>query len=167
MRKLLFLIVALLSVLGASATRRAGESPKVNIMSLPPFERAVIIIKKYETMHHPKHWPYIGYGHRVQPGEPYRRGCQLTESQADALLRKDLKKFIALFNGFRPSDALLLGVLSYNIGPGAVQKSTVYKKLRTGDRNIFKSYTSHRYKGKFHKQLHQRRLTEIAALFVP
>jgi len=119
-------------------------------------------------MHHPKHWPYIGYGHRVQPGEPYRRGCQLTESQADALLRKDLKKFIALFNGFRPSDALLLGVLSYNIGPGAVQKSTVYKKLRTGDRNIFKSYTSHcRYKGKFHKQLHQRRLTEIAALFVP
>lgn len=94
-------MVALLSVLGASATRRAGESPKVNIMSLPPFERAVIIIKN-------------------------------------------------------------------NIGPGAVQKSTVYKKLRTGDRNIFKSYTSHcRYKGKFHKQLHQRRLTEIAALFVP
>lgn len=40
-------MVALLSVLGASATRRAGESPKVNIMSLPPFERAVIIIKKY------------------------------------------------------------------------------------------------------------------------
>lgn len=168
MRKILFLMVALLSVLGASATRRAGESPKVNIMSLPPFERAVIIIKKYETMHHPKHWPYIGYGHRVQPGEPYRRGCQLTESQADALLRKDLRKFIAIFASFRESDALLLGVLSYNIGPGAVQKSSVYRKLKSGNRNIFKSYTSHcKYRGKFHKQLHQRRLTELAALFLP
>ena len=161
-------MVALLSVLGASATRRAGERPKVNIMSLPPFERAVIIIKKYETMHHPKHWPYVGYGHCVQPGEPYRRGCQLTEAQADALLRKDLKKFIAIFAGFSDSDALLLGILSYNIGPGAVQKSSVYRKLKSGDRNIFKSYTSHcRYKGKWHKGLHSRRLTEFAALYIP
>ena len=62
-------------------------------MELPLFERAVLIIKKFETMHHPKHWPYVGYGHCVQPGEPYRRGCQLTEAQADALLRKDLRKF--------------------------------------------------------------------------
>lgn len=167
MRKLLFLLVALLSVLGASAIRRAGESPKVNIMSLPPFERAVIIIKKYETMHHPKHWPYVGYGHCVQPGEPYRRGCQLTESQADALLRKDLRKFIATFAQYG-KDSTLLGVLAYNIGPGAVQKSSIVKKLKCGDRNIFKSYTSHcRYKGKRHKGLYSRRLTEFAALFVP
>ena len=40
-------------------------------------------------------------------------------------------------------DALLLGVLSYNIGPGAVMKSSVYRKLKAGDRNIFKSYTAH------------------------
>ena len=33
--------------------------------------------------------------------------------------------------------------------------------------NIFKAYTSHcRYKGKFHKQLHKRRLTEWIVLFV-
>lgn len=167
MRKLLFLMVALLSVLGASGTRRAGESPKVNIMSLPPFERAVIIIKKYETMHNPKHWPYIGYGHRVQPGEPYRRGCQLTESQADALLRKDLRKFIAHFAQYG-KDSTILGVLAYNIGPGAVHKSSVVKKLKRGDRNIYKSYTSHcRYKGKWHRQLHERRCIEFAALFLP
>ncbi|RXE63684.1 lysozyme [Muribaculaceae bacterium Isolate-007 (NCI)] len=41
------------------------------------------------------------------------------------------------------------------------------KKLKSGNRDIFKAYTAHcRYKGKFHAKLHQRRLTEIAALFV-
>lgn len=134
-------------------------------MDLPPFERAVIIIKKFETLHRPKDYPYVGYGHRVLPGEPYRRGVQLTEKQADALLRKDLLKFVSLYKAYG-KDALLLGVLAYNCGPGVVNKSTVLKKLKSGNRDIFKSYTSHcRYKGKFHKQLYQRRLTEFAALF--
>ena len=44
-------------------------------------------------MHHPKDWLYVGYGHQVKPGESYQRGDQLTEAQADALLRKDLQKF--------------------------------------------------------------------------
>ena len=141
---------------------------KRSIMELPLFERAVLIIKHFETLHKPRHWPYVGYGHQVQPGEPYRRGVQLTERQADALLRKDLNKFIGIFNDLRPIDALLLGVLSYNIGPGAVKKSTVYRKLKAGDRNIFKAYTSHcKYKGKFHKGLYKRRCQEFAALFVP
>ena len=43
-------------------------------MELPPFERAVLIIMKFGTMHHLKDRPYVGYGHQVQPGEPYRRG---------------------------------------------------------------------------------------------
>ena len=168
MRKLLILMAVLLSAFGATAAGRAGASPKVNIMTLPPFERAVIIIKKFETMHQPKHWPYVGYGHRVLPGDPYRRGCQLTEPQADALLRKDLRKFISLFSDFAPADALLLGVLSYNIGPGAVKRSTVYHKLKSGDRNIYAAYAAHcRYKGKFHKGLYTRRLTELAALYTP
>ena len=138
---------------------------KRSIMELPLFERAVLIIKKFETLHKPKHWPYVGYGHQVQPGEPYRRGCQLTEKQADALLRKDLHKFVSLYKAYG-KDALLLGVLAYNCGPGVVTKSTVLNKLKSGNRDIFKSYTAHcRYKGKFHKQLHQRRLTEFAALF--
>ncbi|WP_407643782.1 glycoside hydrolase family protein, partial [Desulfovibrio porci] len=63
-------------------------------------------------------------------------------------------------------DALLLGVLAYNCGPGVVNKSTVLKKLKSGNRDIFKSYTAHcHYRGKFHKQLHQRRLTEMVTLF--
>lgn len=47
-------------------------------------------------------------------------------------------------------------------------KSSVYRKLKAGDRNIFKSYTAHcKYKGKFHKGLYKRRCQEFAALYVP
>lgn len=162
MKKILLMFLALLTVMVGNAAGR-----KINIMDLPPFERAVIIIKKFETLHRPKDYPYVGYGHRVLPGEPYRRGVQLTEKQADALLRKDLRKFISLYKAYG-KDALLLGVLAYNCGPGVVNKSTVLKKLKSGNRDIFKSYTAHcRYKGKFHKQLHQRRMMEWAILYRP
>ena len=161
MKKLLIFLMALVTL----AVTTPAIASKRNIMELPLFERAVLIIKKFETLHKPKHWPYVGYGHQVQPGEPYRRGCQLTEKQADALLRKDLRKFVSLYKVYG-KDAILLGVLAYNCGPGVVNKSTVLNKLKSGNRDIFKSYTAHcRYKGKFHKQLHQRRLTEFAALF--
>ena len=161
MKKLLMMFFALLTVMVGNAAGR-----KINIMDLPPFERAVIIIKKFETLHRPKDYPYVGYGHRVLPGEPYRRGVQLTEKQADALLRKDLLKFVSLYKAYG-KDALLLGVLAYNCGPGVVNKSSILKKLKSGNRDIFKSYISHcRYKGKFHKQLHQRRLTEFVALYI-
>ena len=109
MRKLLFFFVALLSLVAATPAANAKRS----IMELPPFERAVLIIKKFETLHKPKHWPYVGYGHQVQPGEPYRRGVQLTERQADALLRKDLRKFCALYSQYG-KDSILLACLAYN-----------------------------------------------------
>ena len=109
----------------------------------------------------------IRRGHQVQPGEPYRRGVQLTEAQADALLRKDLAKFVSLYKDYG-KDAVLLGALAYNCGPGVVNKSSILKKLKSGDRNIFQAYTSHcRYKGKWHKGIHTRRLTELAALYTP
>lgn len=163
MRKLLMFFVALLTLAAATPAHAAKRS----IMELPLFERAVLIIKKFETMHHPKRWPYVGYGHCVQPGEPYRRGCQLTEAQADALLRKDLRKFCALYSQYG-KDSVLLGALAYNCGPGVVNKSSVLRLLKSGNRNIFKAYTSHcHYKGKRHKGLLTRRLTELAALFIP
>lgn len=163
MRKIIMLFVALLTLAAATPAAQAKRS----IMELPLFERAVLIIKKFETLHKPKHWPYVGYGHCVQPGDPYRRGCQLTERQADALLRKDLRKFVSLYKHMGEKNAILLGTLAYNIGPGAVNKSSVYRKLKRGDTNIYKEYTSHcHYKGKFHRGLHTRRLTELAALFI-
>ena len=163
MKKILMILMAIVAV---SVTSPAFAQ-KRNIMELPLFERAVLIIKKFETMHKPKHWPYIGYGHQVQPGEPYRRGVQLTEAQADALLRKDLKKLCALYSEYG-KDSVLLGALAYNCGPGVVNKSSIIKKLKAGDRDIFGIYTSYcHYEGKWHKGIHTRRLTEFAALFVP
>ena len=163
MKKILMILLAIVAVSVTSPAFAAKRS----IMELPLFERAVLIIKKFETMHKPKHWPYVGYGHQVQPGEPYRRGVQLTEAQADALLRKDLAKFVSLYKDYG-KDAVLLGALAYNCGPGVVNKSSILKKLKSGDRNIFQAYTSHcRYKGKWHKGIHTRRLTELAALYTP
>lgn len=162
MRKILIFLMAIVAVTVTSPAFAA----KRNIMELPLFERAVLIIKHFETLHKPRYWPYVGYGHQVQPGESYRRGVQLTERQADALLRKDLRKFCAMYSKYG-KDSVLLGALAYNCGPGVVNKSTVLKKLKRGDRDIFKSYTSHcRYKGKWHKGLYTRRITEIAALFI-
>lgn len=163
MKRIMIFLMAFVTL----AVTMPAFAAKRNIMELPIFERAVLIIKKFETLHKPRHWPYVGYGHQVQPGEPYLRGCQLTEAQADALLRKDLRKFCALYSQYG-KDSVLLGALAYNCGPGVVNKSTVLKKLKSGNRNIFKAYTSHcRYKGKRHKGLYNRRLTELAALFIP
>lgn len=165
MRKILILLMAIVAL---AATSPAFATKK-SIMELPPYERAVLIIKHHETLHDSRrHWPYLGYGHRKLPGEKYFRGYKMSEREADRLLRKDLNKFIGIFNDLKPMDALLLGVLSYNIGPGAVKKSSVYRKLKAGDRNIFKAYTAHcKYKGRFHKGLYRRRCQELAALFIP
>ena len=86
--------------------------------------------------------------------------------KGDALLRKDLAKFVSLYKDYG-KDSVLLGALAYNCGSGVVNKSSILKKLKAGDRDIFKAYTSLcRYKGKWHKGIHSRRLTEFAALFV-
>lgn len=165
MKRLLIFLMALVTLAVTTPTFAAKRS----IMDLPPYERAVLIIKPHETLHDSrKHWPYLGYGHRKLPGEKYFRGYKMSEREADALLRKDLNKFIALFSDLNPSDALLMGVLSCNIGLCAVKKSSVYRKLKAGERNIFKSYTSHsKYKGKFHRGLYKRRCQELIALFTP
>ncbi len=164
MKRLLIFLMALVTL----AVITPAANAKRSIMELPPFERAVLIIKHFETLHQLDDKPYYGYGHRILPGERFPQHRPLTEKEADALLRKDLHKFMAMFKGFRESDRLLLGVLSYNIGPGAVEKSSVYRKLKAGDRNIFKAYTSHcHYKGRFHRGLYKRRCQEFAALFTP
>ena len=54
------------------------------------------------------------YGHRLQPGERYSART-MTKRQADALLRKDLRKFCAMFQQFG-KDSLLLATLAYNVG---------------------------------------------------
>lgn len=129
------------------------------------FETAINIIKKYESLHSPKHWPLVGYGHKVLPGEKFPRNRALTESEADKLLRKDLQKYCSLFRQYG-KDSLLLATLAYNIGNGAVNRSTVVKKLQQGDRDIRENYLAHcRYKGKVHSQIQKRRIEEFDKLF--
>ena len=69
MKKLLYFLMAIVAVTVSSPAFAAKRS----IMELPLFERAVLIIKHFETLHKPRHWPYGGYGLQVQPGDPYRR----------------------------------------------------------------------------------------------
>ena len=93
-------IVALTATSPAFAAKRS-------IMELPLFERAVLIIKHFETLHQLKHRPYYGYGHRTLPGERFPQSRPLTESEADALLRKDLKKFCAMYSKYGKDSVLL------------------------------------------------------------
>lgn len=157
---LISLIMAVCAFTGAYA----GNS-KISHYNEHEFERAVQLIKKYETLHSASHWPLIGYGHKVQPGEKYTPGKALTEKQADELLRKDLKKFADLYSKYG-KDSLLLGVLAYNVGPGRVNNSNVLRLLKAGNRNIKEAFTAMcRYKGREHKMIKERRVEEFTALF--
>lgn len=176
MNKLLILFVALFSLVGtmpgnaasSQSTFGAQQRKNRNIMDLPIFERLVIIVKHYETLHNGlTTWPYVGYGHMKLPGEKYYKGYKMSEREADALLRKDLRKFCELYEKYG-KDKYLLGALAYNCGPGVVNESSVLRLLKSGNRNIYKEYTSHcHYKGKWHKQLHERRKMEYNLLFKP
>ena len=108
----------------------------------------------------------------MQPGERYSART-MTKRQADALLRKDLRKFIAMFRRFG-SDSILLGTLAFNVGPAKLlggngyPKSTLIRKLEAGDRNIYREYVAFcNYKGKRHAMLLKRRKAEFALLYAP
>lgn len=132
------------------------------------FEEAVALIKEYEGWH-ASHLPYIGYGHRITFGETFN--SDISKQTADALLKNDLKKKCAVFRSFG-KDSLLLGVLSYNVGEynllgyGKKPKSTLIRKLETGDRNIENEYMSFRKaNGKILPSLERRRKAEFYLLF--
>lgn len=134
------------------------------------FEEAVRLIKRYEGWHG-NHLPYIGYGHRLLPGE--RLSSDITEEQADSLLREDLRKLCVLFRDFG-KDSLLLAALAYNVGPyrllgyGELPKSRLIRRLESGDRNIYDEYVSFRcYRGKVVPSIERRRKEEFRLLFIP
>ena len=120
---ILFLLISLSLVANVQArmpTERPASTP-ASIFELPPFERAVCCIRFYEGMHRAKDYPYVGYGHKLRPGERY--SANMSAYEAEQLLRKDLKELCAMFRSYG-QDSLLLAALSYNIGP---YKVTGYK----------------------------------------
>lgn len=165
MKKLLLSLVMLAGVVIGVANVDEGTVKEAEI-KMPTFEDAVSIIKQFEGKHTAMHWPFVGYGHLVQKGENFKRGVKLSEKQADALLRSDLSKLCAKYRSYG-ADSLLLAALAYNCGPGTVDRSSVLRKLKSGDRDIETAYISHsRYRGKQLSQLKRRRETELEKLFV-
>lgn len=142
----------------------SGAIPYGRIYS-QEFDNAIRVIKKYEGLHRNK-GQLIGYGHKILPGENYKRNTNLSEKKADELLRNDLAKLCGRYRSFG-KDSLILATLAYNCGIGVVAKSSVYKKLLNGNRDIKESYLAHcRYRGKVLSQLQRRRLEEYETIFV-
>lgn len=170
MRRILFLMTVLLV---SVSLIRAGNpirtvSPRIQE---PLFEKAVACIKVFEGWHTHRNHPYIGYGHKLLPGE--KLTANLTKAQADSLLRADLRKRYATFRRFG-KDALLLTVLSYNVGEyrllgnGKIPKSNLIRKLEQGNRDIYNEYVSFRkYKGKVVRSIERRREVEFELFYIP
>ena len=126
---------------------------RVRLADLPPFERAVVVV------------------HQLQHGEHFT--ADMTERQADSLLRANLWKCFKPFKGYG-KDALLLTLLAYNVGVGRLlgygrhPKSRLLRKIEAGDRNIYWEYVSFcRYKGKVLNGLVKRRQVEFALFYIP
>ena len=144
---------------------------RVRLADLPPFERAVVVVKYFEGLHGKGCFPYVGYGHQLQPGE--HLSSNMTERQADSLLRADLWKCFEHFKGYG-KDALLLTLLAYNVGVGRLlgygkySKSRLLRKIEAGDRNFYWEYVSFcRYKGKVLRGLVKRRQVEYMLFRLP
>ena len=119
MRKLLFILMVLPFTLNV----RAEDPPSM-------LEKAVSNIKRWEGWHRGK-MPYIGFGHRLLPHEKLTEN--LSEAQADSLLRCDLERCLKVFRKYG-KDSLLLSLLGFNvgcyrlIGNGKIPKSRLIQK---------------------------------------
>ncbi len=114
---------------------------------------------------------YIGYGHRLLPHEKLTEN--LSEAQADSLLRCDLERCLKVFRKYG-KDSLLLSLLGFNvgcyrlIGNGKIPKSRLIQKLDDGNRNIYKEYISFRcYRGKVIPGIERRRKEEFELFYIP
>lgn len=140
------------------------------LQRITPSELAVACIKKYEGWHTERHYPYIGYGHKIQKGERFPK--VLTGKEADLLLRSDLRKLCRVFRKYG-KDSLLLAVLAYNVGIGRVlgnktrRKSRLVRLLECGKRElIFREYVAfRRYNGKIVRSIERRRKMEFLLLY--
>lgn len=168
MKKLFYTVLgSVVAVLALTGAGSVSETPaRQSGRDSARFETAVEIIKKYETLHQPRHYPLVGYGHLVIRGEKFSRSRAMNEADAEALLRRDLLKNCAIFRKYG-ADSLLLGTLAYNVGMGTVLRSSIVRLLDEGNRDIRDIYISYnKYRGRNHKGLRQRRIEEFDALFI-
>ena len=64
----LLLLCAAAALYGQGKHGGGTPSAALSLYRLPPLERAILCTKYHEGWHgEKKHWPYVGWGHRVLP----------------------------------------------------------------------------------------------------
>lgn len=111
--KRLFVSAVLAVAFSASLPAQDTDETPASFHDEPKAGLAVELVKKYEGLHDRSDYPYYGYGHCRLEGEEL--SYDMTEAEAEELLRKDLEERYRLFCKYK-KDALLLTVLSYNVG---------------------------------------------------
>ena len=157
MRVFMAILCSLLAVCSVSArdSRQKGTDGQAAIYRLPPFEWAVRCTKYFEGWHSEKHHPYVGYGHRLQPGERYSARTEVTEAAGGRASAKRpaevLRDVPAVREGFASACHARLQCRSVPSFWGSGEdtpKSTLIRKLEAGDRNIYREYIAFcNYKG--------------------
>jgi lysozyme len=109
---------------------------------LAPAQR---IVKEFEGCHLqaylcPAGVPTIGWGSTSINGRAVQMGQTITQAQADAQLDADLQRFydalaraIPAVAGWPPNRAAALVSWTYNVGVGAMQDSTLRKRMLAGE----------------------------------
>lgn len=103
---IILLVSAVATVYGKERHGTETGTAQLSIYKLPPLERAIRCTKYYEGWHgEKKHWPYVGWGHKVLPGESFTN--DITKAQGDSILRADMMKLCRLFSRFGRDSSLL------------------------------------------------------------
>lgn len=80
----------------------------------------------------------VGVGHVILPGEPYREGQAITQSEADLLLHHDLQPICrTIVRGFggkvrTQSQMNALASFAFNLGTGWLMRGSVWEAVHEG-----------------------------------
>jgi GH24 family phage-related lysozyme (muramidase) len=124
---------------------RAQGSPAAPVPVAVWLAPARTIVREFEGCHLkaylcPANVWTVGWGSTAIAGKVVREGQSITQAQADAQLDADLERFydalaraIPAVAGWPPNRAAALVSWTYNVGVGAMQDSTLRKRLLAGE----------------------------------
>lgn len=133
------------SNIASQTTGAVTDLPGSLGLSSDPIALALPIIKNFEgfsakAYEDPKgSGKYsIGYGHQIQPGDPYDQNSTILESDASALLESDVQSAYACVGAnceteLTPNQTAALVSFAFNVGCSAFANSTLAKLVNQGD----------------------------------